>query len=137
MQDSDTSYKKDKDLIVFIAEDIIYNCEPFYQILEEQSLFWSDNIEYIIDMVVKTLKTYTIGDDQNKALQYKFKNSTDRMFSSELLRKTIINKAEYQEIIDQSIENWDLDRLASIDLLILQIAIGELLNFEEIPIKVT
>ena len=137
MQDSDTSYKKDKDLLMFIIEDIIYNCELFYQILEEQSLFWSDNIEYIIDMAAKTLKTYTIGDDQNKAFQYKFKNSIDRIFSSDLLRKTIINKVEYQEIIDESIENWDLDRLASIDLLILQIAITELLNFEEIPIKVT
>ena len=65
------------------------------------------------------------------------KNSTDRIFATDLLRKTIINKIEYQKTIEESIANWDLDRLASIDLLILQIALTELLNFEEIPIKVT
>ena len=135
MQSSDNSYEADKKFIIFILEKVIYNCEIFYQILEEQSIFWSDNIEFVIAMVAKTLKNITIRSDELSRIMDKFKNSSDLTFSKELLRKTIINKKLYRDLIEENIINWDYDRLAAIDIIILQTAIAEIMNFENIPIK--
>ena len=135
MQSSENSYESDKKFIIFILEKIIYNCEVFFQTLEEQSIFWGDNIEFVIAMVAKSMKKITIGDNQTHLLMDKFKNHSDLTFSKELLRKTLINKKIYRDLIEENIINWDYDRLATIDIIILQTAIAEIMNFENIPIK--
>ncbi len=134
---NENSYREDKHIVLFCLNEIIYNNEELFQVLEEQSIFWCDNVEYVIEMVSKSLKKFSIGNDSISKLMPKFKNDIDFDFSTQLLRKSIINKKEYKEIIQKNSVNWDYERLAFIDIIIIQIALSEILNFPEIPIKVT
>jgi len=137
MQSDDNSYKSDKEIIIYCLNTIIYNNEDFFNILEEQSMFWNDNVEYVVEMVLKTLKNFSIGYDRTAKLMPKFKNEIDEDFSRQLLRKSVLNKEKYKKLVEENTLNWDYDRLAYIDLLIIQLAITELITFPEIPTKVT
>jgi len=137
MASEERSYDADKKILINILENILNESEDLYATLEEQSIFWNDNIDFIISMIVKTIKKLKIGDDSKTPLMPKFKNDEDKEFVTELLHKTILHQAEYREIITQNIKNWDIDRLAFLDIIILQLALTELYLFPEIPVKVT
>lgn len=137
MHSGDSSYKEDREIVIYCLNTIIYNNEDFFNILEEQSMFWNDSVEYVIEMVLKTLKNFTIGHDITAKLMPKFKNEIDADFSKLLLRKSILNREKYKKLVEENALNWDYDRLAYIDLLIIQLAITELITFPEIPTKVT
>jgi len=131
------SYDNEKKLILFILDKIFDQSEDLYSSLEEQSIYWNDNIEFVISMVVKTIKKLKVGDDRTTPLMEKYKNPEDEEFLFNLIRKTAINHVEYKKLINDNIKNWDIDRLAFIDMIILQMALAEIKNFPEIPIKVT
>lgn len=136
LQDSN-SYADDKNILIYFFEEIVYNCELLYQILEEKSIYWSDTVEFIISMVVKTLNKYKIGYIQTFPLLSMFKNDDDREFVKTLFRKTILNHQDYIQLIKDNTRNWDVDRIAYIDILIIQQAIAEILEFKEVPISVS
>ncbi len=137
MKNEDNSYLADKQIVLYCLNTIIYNNEDFFTVLEEQSMFWNDNVEYVIDMVSKSLKNFTIGNDSTTKFMSKFKNDIDADFSKQLLRMSILNKEKYKKLVEENTLNWDYDRLAFIDLLTIQIAITELITFPEIPKRVT
>lgn len=131
------SYEWDKKLLVKILSEDILNFEPLYQALEEQSIFWNDDIEFTISMVIKTIKGFKQTDQEYAQLMPLFKNEDDLNFAKTLFRKTILHKDEYIKIIDSFTMNWDVERIAFMDILIMQIAITELVEFPSIPVKVT
>lgn len=131
------SYAEDKRLLTFIYTHLIYSSELLYSILEEQSIFWNDDLEFIISMVVKTFKKFREEDGPDKALMVLYKNREDRDYVVKLYRQTILHRDEYVEYIKENTRNWDLDRIAFMDILIMQIAIAELVAFPSIPTKVT
>jgi len=131
------TYAEDKRLITFIYTHLIYSSELLYSILEEKSIFWNDDLEFIVSMVVKTFKKYREEDGPDKALMELYKNKEDRDYVVKLFRQTILHRDEYVEYIKENTRNWDLDRIAFMDILIMQIAIAELVAFPSIPTKVT
>jgi len=131
------TYADDKRLITFIYTHIIYSSELLYSIMEEQSIFWNDDLEFIISMIVKTFKKFKEEDGADKALMELYKNEEDKDYVVKLYRETIIHRDEYVEYIKVNTRNWDLDRIAFMDILIMQIAIAELVAFPSIPTKVT
>jgi N utilization substance protein B len=131
------SYAEDKRLLTFIYTHLIYSSELLYSILEEQSIFWNDDLEFIISMVVKTFKKFREEDGPDKALMDLYKNKEDRDYVVKLFRQAILHRDEYVEYIKENTRNWDLDRIAFMDILIMQIAIAELVAFPSIPTKVT
>jgi N utilization substance protein B len=137
ISDKGNSYEADKKILIYILEKILNESDELYSTLEEQSIFWNDNVDFIISMIVKTIKKFKVGDDYSTALMPKYKNDEDKEFVSQLLRKSVLNQVEYREIINKNIKNWDIERLAYIDMIILQLAITELQTFDEIPVKVT
>lgn len=137
LSSENTNYEADKKILIYILENILNESEELSTALEEQSIYWNDSIDFIISMIVKTIKKMKVGDSTNTLLMGKFKNDEDKEFVSQLFRKAIYNQKEHREIINHNIKNWDIDRLAYIDLIILQLAITELLLFSEIPVKVT
>lgn len=137
MEDSDRSYQKDKKFIIYVLENILNESEELYTTLEDQSIFWYDTIDFVVSMIIKTISRLKIGDDSSFQLLGKFKNKEDKEFCTQLLRKTILNQVEYKEFLNTNIKNWDYERLAYIDMIILQLSITELVTFLEIPIKVT
>ncbi len=137
MNSQDDSYQAHKDIILYLVEEILYNCDDLYDTLEEKSIYWADSVDYVIVMTAKTLRKFTIGDDLTKKLLPKFRLEEDYVYARELLTKTILRKKHYIQTLEDHIENWEINRLATIDVLILQLALHELLYFEEIPVKVT
>jgi N utilization substance protein B len=131
------TYADDKRLLTFIYTHIVYSSELLSSILEEQSIFWNDDLEFITSMIVKTFKKFKEEDGADKALMGLYKNKEDRDYVVELYRQTILHRDEYVEYIKVNTRNWDLDRIAFMDILIMQIAIAELVAFPSIPTKVS
>jgi N utilization substance protein B len=115
----------------------MFNSEMLYQVLEEQSMYWIDDVDFVISMITKTLGNFKIGDTQNKALMPLYKNEDDHEFVKQLFVKTIANHTEIKQIIEEHTQNWDVERIAFIDILIMEMAINEMIEFSSIPIRVT
>jgi N utilization substance protein B len=137
MKGEEPGYLEDKRLVTFIYTHIIYTSERLDSILEEQSIYWNDDLEFITSMIVKTFKKFKEEDGPDKLLMDLYKNKEDTDYVVRLFRQTILHRDEYVEYIKQNTRNWDLDRIAFMDILIMQIAIAELIAFQSIPTKVT
>jgi len=137
MSAGENDYSSDKRIITHIYTHLIFPSESLAQILEEQSIFWNDDLEFITSMIVKTFKKFKEGDGTDKPLMVLYKNEEDRDYVVKLFRQTILHRDEYVEYIKQNTRNWDLDRIAFMDILIMQMAIAELIGFPSIPTKVT
>lgn len=137
MSSGDVSYQADKKFIIKLLVDLIINSDDLLNCLEEQSIFWNDDMEYVLVMIEKTLKKFKPDADENMELMPLFKNAEDEEFVRLLLRKAIIHTAKFSEMIDNNTTNWELERIALMDILVMQLAIAEILEFPEIPVKVT
>ncbi len=130
-------YSEDKKLVTFIYTHLVFPNELLSSVLEEQSIYWNDDLEFITSMVVKTIRKFKEGDGPEKPLMQLYKNPEDRDFVVRLFRLSILHREEYVEYIKQNTRNWDLERIAFMDILIMQMAIAELVGFPSIPTKVT
>ena len=137
MDDATVSFEQDKKLIVDIYTNDIANFEGIYQLLEEQSIYWNDEVEFVISMITRTIRGMKPGDGEGAQLSDLFRNEEDREYTKTLFRKTILRKDEYTELIKSYTENWDIERIAFIDFLILKMAITEAVEFSSIPVRVT
>ena len=137
MESEDRSYQNDKKIISRFFTDIVLPNEMLHQILEEQSIYWNDDLEYIISMVIKTISRFNETDMGEKDLLNLYKNKEDKDFIIELFRNTISSRTEYLKMIEETANNWDLDRIAFMDILVMQLALTEFLQFPSIPTKVT
>ncbi len=116
---------------------ILVNSDIMLNELEEQSIYWNDDLDFTISMVIKTLKKFKNEDDQNEYLMSLYKDEEDQEFTTKLFRMAIINNSENRKIIENYTKNWDVDRVAIMDILIMQLALTELMEFPSIPVKVT
>ena len=132
-----SGYAEDKKLVTFIYTHLIFSSEMLDSIMEEQSIYWNDDLEFITSMIVKTFKKFKEEDGPEKELMELYKNLEDREYAVRLYRQTIIHRDEYVEYIKANTRNWDLERIAFMDILIMQMAIAELIGFPSIPTKVT
>jgi N utilization substance protein B len=137
MTSEEHSYKSEKRLLEYIYSDIVMNYEDLYLNLEEQSIFWTDDVDYIIKMIIRTIRKFSEDDPDGGQLLPRFKDDDDLAYCKKLLRTTIRNEKEYLEMVETSANNWELERIAFIDSLILRLAIAEAIEFKSIPVKVT
>lgn len=137
MGSDESGYHEDKKMVTHIYTHIVFSSELLSSILEEQSIYWNDDLEFITSMIVKTFKKFREEDGEDKALMELYKNEEDRDYVVELFRQTILHRDEYVEYIKKNTRNWDLERIAFMDILIMQMAIAELIGFPSIPTKVT
>jgi len=131
------SYNEDKKIILRILEDEIPYFKELENTLEELSIFWNDDIDFILSMAIKTLKTFKESDGPDKPLMTLFKNEDDKEFVTKLFRKVWSNHNEYNLLIQKQSQNWEFDRIAIMDILIMQMALAEMLEFPSIPVKVS
>ncbi|NDV45954.1 transcription antitermination factor NusB [Paludibacter sp. 221] len=132
-----TDYAADKDLWRKIYKKILLQDEELDESLEEQSIFWVDDVEIVISFVIKTIKKFEKENGAEQELLPMFRDEEDSEFGKKLLGMTIQNETEYQNVINEHTRNWDLDRIAFMDILIMQTALAELFNFPTIPVNVT
>ena len=137
MSAEESGYAEDKKMIIQVFTHVIFPSELLSSIMEEQSIYWNDDLEFITNMIVKTFKKFKEEDGPKKALMELYKADEDREYVVKLYRQTIIHREEYVEYIKQNTRNWDLERIAFMDILIMQMAIAELIGFPSIPTKVT
>jgi N utilization substance protein B len=133
--DSDT-FEEDKNFAVALFKAEIANSPLIYNFFEEKSIHWMDDIDLACGIALKTIKQATEG----KAITIHplFKDPEDEIpFVKTLLRKTIANDQENVMLIDELTKNWELDRIAKMDIILMKMAITELQEFNNIPKKVT
>lgn len=131
------SYEDDREVWRKLYKALIMENENLDSLLEERSLYWNDDKEIVDTFVLKTIKRF---DPKNKAKQEllpEFKDEEDKDFAVKLFRATILNADQYQRFMSETSRNWDFSRLAYMDVVIMQIAIAEMMNFPNIPVSVT
>ena len=133
----ESDYQTDKKFIIRLLTEFFASSEDLLNCLEEQSIYWNDDMEYVIVMVEKTLKKFKAGTGEKTEMVPLFKNSEDEEFVKVLFRKAVVNYEKSSALIDNNTTNWEVDRIALMDILVMQLAITEILEFEEIPVKVT
>jgi N utilization substance protein B len=131
------NYDDDKLILLYLIEIIMFDSEMLYSTLEEISIYWIDNVDFVLLSVANTIDRMRIGFDMNKKLLRMMKSKEDMDFAIKLLHTVILNYQDYIKIIEKNVINWDIERISTVDKITLYMAISELLNFQEIPIKVT
>lgn len=137
MQSDDTSYENERNFVIWLYTDFFPSSEYLSQVLEEQSIFWNDEPDYIMAMIVKTLKKIREEQGAHAPLMKMYRNEEDREFAPLLLRKALLHYNEYLELVHAFCENWDIERIAFLDKLILITATAEAVEFPFIPTRVT
>lgn len=130
-------YISDKELWRKLYKSIIMKDERIQDVLEDKSLYWNDDKEIVDTFVIKTIKRFDEQNRQYQQLLPEYKDEEDREFAIKLFRTTILNDEDHRRLIAQSVKNWEFDRLAFMDVVIMQIAIAEILSFPLIPTAVS
>jgi transcription antitermination protein NusB len=117
--------------------ELIIVSESLDQVLEERSIYWNDDLEFTVHMVEKSLKKYSGPDGESIPVYSLFKDEEDSEFVTKLFHNIVMHHEEYEKLIDQHTRNWDVERIAYMDILIMELAIAEILENESIPTKVT
>jgi N utilization substance protein B len=136
MQKPVGSFEEDKNFIVDLYTEVIAPSDRLYDYLEDHKLTWLDDLPAINTLIVKQIKQLK-GEQDTLVIPKVYKDEDDKEFVKNLFRKTVLNEVELsKEYIDKT-PNWDVERIAEIDTIILKMAICELLKFPSIPTKVT
>ena len=137
MRNRKSTFEEDQEFIVSIFTEVIAANDKLYDYLEDFKLTWVDDIPMVNTQIVKQLKALKSKDDNNFYVPKLYKDAEDKDFVSDLFRKTILNENDFaKEFIDKT-PNWDTERIAEVDTIILKMAICEFLKFPSIPVKVT
>lgn len=138
LQTTEHTIASDKDVINHIFRKIILKTPSIEQLFEEKFINWSVDKEVLKGMIAKTFKNFKGNAPiENKLADLLQDEQEDRVFVLDLLKKTINHQDDYLKLIDAKTTNWDSERIALMDVLLMQMAITELVHFREIPIKVT
>ncbi len=137
MSDPEISIHQDFDIInKIISKNIIYNSQ-LEEILEEQNICWNDDLEFLCSNLIQNLKKYNEKNIETFHLPPIFKNAEDEEFSEILIKRTALNKDKFDKIILESLQKWELERIAFLDRVILHLALGEITQIPDMPVKVT
>ena len=138
MRNTVNTFEEDKEFVVAIFTELIVPNEKLYEYLEDNKLTWVDDIPLVNTHIIKQLRAIKAKDDVNAFKVAKlYKDTEDKEFVIALFRKTVLNETEFaKEYVDKT-PNWDTERIAEIDTIILKMAICEFLKFPSIPVKVT
>ncbi len=136
MSNEESGYEIDRNFMLQLFKDSVANSPWLYNFFDEKSIYWMDDLDLCCSMVLKSIKTMNPGVDFIPMPLYK-DPADESTFVHDLLRKTIQNNAEYDVLITEMVDNWETERIAKMDLVLLKMGITELLYFQSIPSKVT
>lgn len=137
MQAEEASFSADKSLVKQLYGFACLENEDMGQFYEEKNIYWSDDLHDVQMMVLKTLKSIKVDSDVTFPMVPLFKDEDDANFGEVLFQKTILNNDLYENLIADAARNWDVERIAFIDQILMKMALAELIHFEEVPVRVT
>lgn len=137
MQNEERGFQHDREALNRMFRKHIANDEILHDWIEEQSILWSDDLDLACSIVLKTVKTIA-EDSEDLVLSEMWKESgDDKEFLEQLFSRTLALAGEHDGIIEKAASNWDLERIATMDLILLRMALAEARTFESVPLKVT
>jgi N utilization substance protein B len=135
MNEEETSVELEKAFLIELFKEEIANSPMIYHFFEEKSIHWLDDIDLACSMVIKTIKGF--NEDFNDIMPL-YKDKDDELdFVKSLFRETIAMEEESNELIQSLTQNWELDRIAKMDVILMKMAITEMQVFSSVPTKVT
>ena len=136
MTTQERSFREDLALVTDFYTNELESSEMLEEVLDEQSILWNDDLGFALIMVTRTLSNMRQSHRDVKVLP-KFKSEEDLEFAKELFEKAAVNYDSNLEVIEQFTRNWDIERIAFMDNVIMVTAMAELISFPSIPVKVT
>lgn len=138
-----SSYRDEKEILLYLFGEVLLGNEAFTSLFEEKNINWADDIDTAAMMVAKTIKKWDDSFDEFHELPPLMVNPDEegqdliKDFVLNLFRKTIIHSTETGDLISERAQNWELDRIAVLDVVLIKMAITEFKEFPSIPVKVT
>ncbi|HBG40698.1 MAG TPA: transcription antitermination factor NusB [Porphyromonadaceae bacterium] len=130
-------YDDDKEFWRKVFKQFIYMNEALDDLLEDECIYWNDGIDIIQTFVLKTIKKFSEENGSKQSLLPMFKDEGDKKYALELLNDAIHNEDKYRALIQKTTDKWDFDRIAFMDMIIMQVALAEIFTFESIPASVS
>lgn len=137
MQLKNGGFEADRELVLKMLKNYICEFELLHYFYEEKSIYWLDDWELINKMIIKNIKSLTGSPDEELEPMGLYKDVDDKKFAIELFHKTILNDKEFAPLIAAKTQNWDIERIALMDVIIMKMALTEIIKFPEIPVKVS
>ncbi len=137
MNAPETNLEEDRKFIIKAFKSQIAGHEHLHFLFEETSIFWASDLDVVNTSVLKTLQAASESEKQEWLLKLYKDVEDDMKFVKDLYRKTILFSGQYSELIESKTKNWEMERIAVLDIILMKMAVCELLNFKSIPTKVT
>ena len=133
----ETDFKEDQKFVVRVFKEVIAPNDKLYEYLEDKRLTWIDDFPLVNTAIVKMLGKFSEKNASSLLVPDLYKNDEDREYAIQLFRKVILNEDKLHAEIAGKTPNWDQDRIADVDLIILKMGIAEFLYFPSIPVRAT
>lgn len=131
------SYDDDKQVWRKLLVDVILPNEMFCETLESMNIYWMGDLEAVASFVIKTIRRFTAESEHAQELLPMFTDDDDQEYALTVLRDAINHLDQYRQLIDEHAKNWDVERLANMDIVIMLVAVAEIMSVPTIPVSVT
>jgi N utilization substance protein B len=135
MKSDKSSFEEDREFVLALFKNVVAPNEKLAEYFEDKTISWVDDIPFVNTWIVKSLNQ--LKPKQTFRLGNLYKDDDDKKFVVDLFRKVILNHKEFEKEIENKTPNWDTDRIAEIDMILIKMAISEFLKFPSIPTNVT
>ncbi|PCJ24612.1 MAG: transcription antitermination factor NusB [Flavobacteriales bacterium] len=139
MLTSASTFKEDQKFVVDIYKKVIPEFDLLISELQDKSIFWGyDEIDFVLSMVIKSIKHFSVKSTVSEKILPLYRDiKEDKQFVKDLLKKVVANDKKNSNLIAAKTKNWDVDRIAMVDILLMKMALTELIHFKSVPVKVT
>ncbi len=137
MQSEERGFRHDREALIRMFKKHLINDEAFQDMLEEESIFWLDDLDHAASMVIKTIKSIDEDAEDVDILPLWRNDDDDKSFSNNLFTQSLAQGEDNENLIKEGAQNWELERIALIDKILMKMALAEAKTFVSIPLKVT
>ena len=137
IQKQRTSFKEDQDFLVTLFKKVIAPSDKYYEYIEDKRLTWVDDFPLVNTALAKMLSKISEKNVRTILLPQLYKNQDDKQYAKQLFTKVVLNDEKLSQQIEGKTPNWDKERIAEMDMIILKMGISEFLEFPSIPVRAT
>jgi len=137
MESKERGFEHDREYLLRMFRRHLINFELMHDYLEDVGIFWNDDLDLASSMVLRTLKSVKESDDDITLLPLWKEDDDEEEFCRQLFRQTLARGADNEKLIADNTPNWETDRIAVMDMVLLKMAFAEAMTFESVPVKVT
>ena len=137
IDNSKSDLNSDVSFILKLFKNYVVNDELLLSYFEERSIYWIEDVDLVASMIIKSFKRSKETNGKVGILPLFKEKKEEQLFFKDLFHNAIIKKDEIDKVIRDHTKNWDIERIALMDILLMRLAVAEVTSFSSIPIKVT